>query len=89
MGGGPKERPKERGAGDGEEGGWLSYQPCRIVVHLILLSSGLGGAFAFGDNRHLTPERGFELVKLSFLLVFAGWLLVSKQGDRLRCPVFI
>lgn len=46
----------------------MSYQPCRIVVHLILLSSGLGGAFAFGDNRRFTPECGFELVKLTMLI---------------------
>lgn len=48
MGGGPKDR-EEEGREEGVAvviggGGKVSYQPCRIVVHLILLSSGLGGA---------------------------------------------
>lgn len=43
MGGGPNgERGNKGGADDGEGGGCRSYQPCRTVVHLIVLSWSLG-----------------------------------------------
>lgn len=47
----------------------MSYQPCRIVVHLILLSCISGGAFAHGDNRHFTPELGSILLKLTMVVL--------------------
>lgn len=61
-------RERKRGGGDGRGRGRESYQPCRIVVHLILLSSSLGSAFAFWDNRRFTPDCGFELVKLTMVI---------------------
>lgn len=43
MGGGPnEERGNKGGADDGEGGGCRSYQPCRTVVHLIVLFWSLG-----------------------------------------------